>query len=159
MEILVLLAVMVNIIIYAAGVILVFGGELFNGNKGAAPVQSYTYTPQAAPVQRQAYDPFFKNVVEKPATPPIEIVSARVAGREAAIEWMKKNVDFIITETGKAPDSSNQRNFVIGKDMLADLDDEGKRQLTLLLLEKMYDQITEAVLDKEGNINCYYYLG
>ncbi len=164
MELLILLVVMSSFIIYAAGVILAFGGEIFKGddNKGAATTQP-TYTtpniPTAAPVQKQAYDPDFKNVVERKKAPAPEYVSARIAGREAAIKWIKENADFIISETGKAPDSSNQRNFVIGKDMLSDLSEEGKKQLVLLLLEKMYDRITEAVLDKEGNINCYYYLG
>ncbi len=166
MELLILLVVLVNIIIYLAGEFLVFGGEIFkDGNKGAASVQSTYTTPYnpttitAAPVQKQAFDPNFKNVVERKKAPAPQLVSARIAGREAAIKWMKEHVDFIIAETGKAPDSSNQRNFTITKDMMADLGDEDKRQLTLLLLEKMYDRITEAVLDKEGNINCYYYLG
>lgn len=150
---LLLLGAFANICVYVLGLILVFSDSKTK-KTGAVYGQPYvtpTYYGQTQPKQ--------PNIVPPKPIPAYQVMTEKQVARIDAKEWMKKYSDFLIYQTGKAIDDNNQRNFVITADKLKDLSDVEKKQLVQLLMEIFDQQINEAVLDKNGNINCYYYQG
>jgi len=159
------LALLMQVIIYLVGASLVLEDKATT-NRKAATQQSF-YTPVTNNMTT-AYAPTQQNI---PQTTQINNQTAQASPiddppitmkqheRLNAKAWMAKNAEFLITQTGKAVDEKRQRNFTIYADMMSELTNSEKKQLVLLLMEAFVTEITEACMDKNGNINCFYYQG
>ena len=156
----ILIIAMFQVILYLAAAVLVVQSEI-QKDKEKAAYMNYV-NMQAAYYEKKKADAmkipesFGESAVSKEQE--LSVKETTAYDRSIAKEWIKDHADFLTYKTEAPVNKKNERVFKITADSLNELSEAQKKQLVLLLLECYVNDIHEAVLDKDGNINCYYYL-